>query len=107
MAQQVKNPASIHEDAGLIPDLAQCIKDQMLPQGCGIGHRCGLDLELLWLWHGPTAAVPIRPPPWELPYAAGAAVKRERKKEKKKKKKKKHGGNGSTLNKIPKKQAQN
>ena len=32
VAQQVKNPASIHEDAGLIPGLAQWAKDPTLPQ---------------------------------------------------------------------------
>ena len=30
-AQQVKNPASIHENAGLIPVLAQWVKDLALP----------------------------------------------------------------------------
>ena len=32
------------------------------------------------LWHRPTAAAPIRPLAWELPYATGVAIKRERKK---------------------------
>ena len=53
------NPTSIHKDAGLIPDLAQGVKDP----------TC------LWLWCRPAAAAPIRPLVWELPYAAGAALK--------------------------------
>ena len=32
VAQCVKNPASIHEDLGLIPGLAQWVKDLVLPQ---------------------------------------------------------------------------
>ena len=33
VAQQVKNPTSIYEDAGLIPGLAQWTKDPVLRQG--------------------------------------------------------------------------
>ena len=32
MAQWVKNPASIHENAGSMPGLTQWVKDLVLPQ---------------------------------------------------------------------------
>ena len=32
MAQQVKNPTSIHKDSGLIPGLTQWVKNLVLPQ---------------------------------------------------------------------------
>ena len=77
VSQQVKNlagiptvstamglTACIHEDAGLIPGLDQQVKDAAL----------------LWLQCRPAAAAPIRPLARELPYAAGAALKRKRKK---------------------------
>ena len=40
---------------------------------CGVCHRCGSDLVLLWLWHRLAAIALIRPLAWEPPYAAGAA----------------------------------
>ena len=46
---------------------------------CDIGHRHGLDLALLWLWHRPVAVAPIGPLAWEPPYAAGAALKSKKK----------------------------
>ena len=53
---------------------------------CGVGHRCGLDPALLWLWRRPVATAPIGPLAWEPPYAAGAAqeiAKRQKIKKKK------------------------
>ena len=49
----------------------------------GVGHRHNSDLPWLCLWHRPAAAAPIGPLAWELPYAAGMALKstKERKKE--------------------------
>ena len=41
----------------------------------GVGRRCSFDPALLWLWCRLAAAALIRPLPWELPYAAGAALK--------------------------------
>ena len=32
MAQRIKNPTSIHEDVGSIPDLARWVKDLVLPR---------------------------------------------------------------------------
>ena len=44
--------------------------------------RHGLDLALLWLWHRLAAIAQIKPLAWELPYALGAALKRQKKKKK-------------------------
>ena len=48
----------------------------------GVGLRYGLDPELLWLWCRLAAAPLIQPLAWELPYALGAALKRQNKKQK-------------------------
>ena len=49
---------------------------------CGVCHRRGLDPALLWLWRRLVATAPIRPLPWEPPYAAGAALEKAKKKKK-------------------------
>ena len=51
---------------------------------CGVGHRCGLDLALLWFWHRPVATATIRPLAWEPPYAMGVVLKGQKTKKKKK-----------------------
>ena len=50
---------------------------------CGAGSRCSLDPKLLWLWCRLSAAGPIQPLAWELPYAVGAALKIKKGKKKK------------------------
>ena len=45
---------------------------------CGVGRRCDSDPTLLWLWCRLAAAALIGPLAQELPYAAGAALKRKK-----------------------------
>ena len=67
MAQQVKNPASIHEAAGSTPGLAQWVKGSSVAMSCGVGCRCSSDPVLLWC--RPAAAALIEPLAQELPHA--------------------------------------
>ena len=46
---------------------------------CGVGHRCGLDLVLLWLWCRLAATAQIGPLAWDPPYATGVALKAKNK----------------------------
>ena len=46
---------------------------------CGVDGRGGSALALLGLWRRLAAAAPIRPLAWELPYAAGGALRRKEK----------------------------
>ena len=50
---------------------------------CGVGHRHGYDLELLWLWCRQAATALIGPLAWEAPYATDVALKRQKTKRKK------------------------
>ena len=43
----------------------------------GVGHRCGSDLVLSWLYPRPTAAALIQPLTWEISYVVPAAVERK------------------------------
>ena len=52
---------------------------------CGVSHRCGSDLVLLWLQCRPVATALIRPLTWELPYAVGVVLKTKTKTKTKKK----------------------
>ena len=58
MAQWSTNPTKNHEAVGLIPGLAEWVKDSALP----------------WLWRRPVATAPIKPLAWESPGAAGVAL---------------------------------
>ena len=77
-------------------------KPDYYPRGCGfdpwprsvgyrpdvamsynVGHRHRSDPTLLWLWCRLSAVALIRPLAWELPYAAGAAIKSEKRKKQK------------------------
>ena len=46
VAQWVKNPTSIYEDEGSIPDLDQWVKGSSIASSCSVGHRRGSDLVL-------------------------------------------------------------
>ena len=49
---------------------------------CGVGHRCGLDLALQWLWYRLASIAQILPLVWDPPYAEGVDLKRQKKKKK-------------------------
>ena len=76
------NPTSNHEIAGLIPGLAQWVKDLTWCR-LQLWLRSGSELMSLWLWCRLAAAAPIQPLAWELPYATQVVLKRRKKEERK------------------------
>ena len=70
MAQWLMNPTRNRGIAGLIPDLAQWIKDPAL----------------LWLWCRPAATALIQPLALQPPYAMGAALEKTKRQKIKRKK---------------------
>ena len=47
MAQWLMNPTRNHEVLGLLPGLAQWVKDPVVAMSCGVGLRRGSDPPLL------------------------------------------------------------
>ena len=66
VAQWLTNPTRNHE-VSVNPWSHSVGKRSGVAVSCGVGCRCGLDPELLWLWHRPVATAPIRPLAWESP----------------------------------------
>ena len=87
MAQWIKVLTSTHEDVDSIPGLSQWVRIQYCHKLCHrLQMRLGSGVAVLWLQLAARAL--IRSLAWELPYAAGVALKRQNKQTKTKKQQK-------------------
>ena len=82
-AQWVKNPASIHEDAALIPGLTQRIKDSPLLEAIALVKDATQIPRWLWLWCRLAAIAPLQPLAWDPPYMLQVWPYKHQKKKKK------------------------
>ena len=65
-------------DASSILGLTLWVKGFGIAVSSGIGHRCGSDLMLLWLWHRLAPVFLTGSLAWEPPYATGADIKKKK-----------------------------
>ena len=71
------NLTGIHGGVGLIPGLAQWVKDSAFPVNCDAGCRCSSDPSLLGLWHRLEPAAVAQPLAWKFLGAMGTALKKQ------------------------------
>ena len=78
VAQWLTNPTSMRRQVRSLASLSG-----LRIRCCGVGHRYGSDLALLWLWHRLAATALVGSLAWEPPYAEGVALKKKKKRQKK------------------------
>ena len=78
MAQQIKNPTSIHEDTGSIPGLTQWVEGSRVVTSCGVSQRSGIAVAVVWAGSCSYDLIPSL----ELLYTLGVALKRQKTKTK-------------------------
>ena len=86
------NQTTVHEAVSSILALLSGFRIQLCPElwcRAQIGLGSCVAVPVVW----PTAVAPIQPPAWELPYAAGVALKRGKKRERERRKEKEKENN--------------